>query len=65
METPEQLAQLRHVVRQAHQLPEPTWNLMARVTRRKSRLQEPRVSLEQQKKQSKKNGDKAPQGGTK
>jgi len=34
---PEDDTQLRHLVRKAHQLPEPTWNLFARTTKQFSR----------------------------
>jgi hypothetical protein len=41
-------AQLRHLLRKAHQLPEPTWNLLDRATKRKSRagklLRQPKLS---------------------
>lgn len=38
--SPDEEKQLRQLLRKSHQLPEPTWNLIARTTKRFSRLAE-------------------------
>ena len=70
MESPEQMAQLRQVMRKAHQLPEPDWNLFARTTRKWSRLRPEFHRIEtqqkmQKKKDKKKKNDKVVESGQK
>ena len=58
MESPEDMAQLRQVVRKAHQLPEPDWNLFARTTKRWSRAAELIPSMIAQQKSQEKESKK-------
>lgn len=48
----EQDAKLRQLLRQSRELPEPSWNLFSRVSKRFSRLADPRVGIERQAKEA-------------
>jgi hypothetical protein len=60
--SPEEKAQLRQLMRKSTQLPEPSWNLFARTTRRFSRAKPP---VPQKEKPIVKKDDKATKGGKK